>query len=133
MAAILSRYSFSEGSARKRRITVLVALADLGVQPAQQEQVLARLVVVDGHQHLPVTGDDQALRLVEPLRKTPDTVHLDQAVRRIQGRLEPGDAARLVAQQIDPAIGPTVARDSGGVGNSPASAIPSDADLTESH
>ena len=63
-----------------------------------------RLGVVDGHQHLPITGDDQALRLVEPLRKTPDTVHLDQAVRRIQGRLEPGDAARLVAQDIDPAI-----------------------------
>jgi hypothetical protein len=58
----------------------------LGVQPSQQEQVLAWLGVVDGHQHLPVTGDDQALRLVEPLRQAPDTVDLDQAVLRIQGR-----------------------------------------------
>jgi len=56
----------------------------LGVQPSQQEQVLAWLVVIDGHQHLPVSGDDQALRLVQPLGQTPHTVDVNQAVLWIQ-------------------------------------------------
>jgi hypothetical protein len=60
--------------------------------------------VVGGHQHLPVTSDDQALGPVEPVGEASDAVDLDQAVLRVQGRLEPGDAARLVAQHIAPAI-----------------------------
>jgi hypothetical protein len=52
----------------------------LRVQALQQEQVLARLVVIGGHQHLPVTGDDQTLWLVELFGQGPDVVDLDQAV-----------------------------------------------------
>src|SRR5215218_5970515 len=75
-----------------------------GAQAPQQEQVLARLVVVDGDQQLPVAGDDQALRLPEPVGERPDAVDLDQPVVRGQGRLQPGDATRLVAEQVDAAI-----------------------------
>ena len=47
----------------------LEALAPVA-QPSQQEQVLARLIVIHGYQHLPVTGDDKALRLVELVGET---------------------------------------------------------------
>src|SRR5215207_922602 len=77
----------------------------LGVEAVHQEQVLALLLVVGGDQHVPGGGDDQALGLVEAVGEAPDAVDGHRSALGRDRRLEPGDAAGLVAEQVDPAVG----------------------------
>ena len=94
----LEEAGYGEGGFYDRRLT-------LATEAVQEEQVLALLGVVGGHQDLPGGGDDQALGLVEAVGQVPDAVDGHRPALGRDAVLEPGDAPGLVAEQVDPAVG----------------------------